>query len=160
MKKINKYDLIIFSCLFLAIICLVIGIKDYMVNLEEKSNIKNELTSALNSINSNDNEEVIKNEKEPSNIKEVDKKTLINNYLDAIKSQIVINNDIDYKMINSWGNYSIDNIIYIREVTDDYYQYNIQIKTTTKEIIDANVYIYYASNQNSYTIKLIELQKS
>ena len=160
MKKINKYDLIIFSCLFLAIICLVIGIKDYMVNLEEKSNIKNELTSALNSINSNDNEEVIKNEKEPSNVKEVDKKTLINNYLNAIKSQIVINNDIDYKMINSWGNYSIDNIIYIREVTDDYYQYNIQIKTTTKEIIDANVYIYYAPNQNSYTIKLIELQKS
>jgi len=39
-KKFNKYDVIIYGCLFAAILCLVLGGQDYLKSLKMKATIK------------------------------------------------------------------------------------------------------------------------
>lgn len=73
--KKNKYDFIIYGCLIGAVICLLIGTKDYFKTLKEESSMKHEVTSAIKEIKGiEDNGDFSVVDSESDNIKDYDKK--------------------------------------------------------------------------------------
>lgn len=171
MKKFNKYDIIIYSCLILAIVSLVLGGRDYFNSLQEESTIKEEVNAAIKNINPEEEEVVVKEEKEPTILKDIDKKTLLLNYLSNLNKQSKI---ITSDMVKTWGNYEINDITYKREVAKNYYQYIVNIKIsnpkgtipgklneekTTKEnpVLIVNAYLIYNPDTKESMIKYIDV---
>lgn len=175
-RKINKYDIVIYSCLILAIICLLLGGKDYLNSLENESTVQEEVKSAIKSINGA--EEGISTENstgnpEPEELVNFDKKSLVQKYVDSIIDQILEDKVITYAMVNSWGEYEIVNVEYDHEVTENYYAYKADIKIANKKglipgklneelsteenpVLRVNVYIEYSTRQNGYIVKYMD----
>lgn len=134
--KMNKYDMIIYGCLIAAILCLVVGSKDYLSSLDKDSSIKEEVKSAIKEINSEEvpsiNEEV---DLEPEKLAIQDKVNIIQEYLTKIEDRIIIDQLISCSMIESWEKYAIKNIEYSKEIADNYYEYIVDIEVTNKDAI-------------------------
>ncbi|HIS17600.1 MAG TPA: hypothetical protein IAC02_03185 [Candidatus Coprovivens excrementavium] len=175
MKKINKYDIVIYSCLILAIICLILGGRDYLNSQENKSNIKDEVKSAIKNINP---EEEISptenNNSEPEELTKIDKNSLLKNYLNSILNHSTVNEVITPDIINSWGTYEILDLTYERKVADNYYQYLTYIKISNKNgkipgninkdksteenpVLEVNAYLEYSPESNNYFIKYLDI---
>lgn len=176
-RKINKYDIVIYSCLILAIICLLLGGRDYFNSLENESTVKDEVKSAIKSINGAEEGISTSNDTgkpEPEELINFDKKSLVQKYVDSIIDQILEDEVITYAMVNSWGDYEIVNVEYDHEVTDNYYAYKADIKISNKKglipgdlneelsteenpVLKVNVYIEYSSRHNGYIVKYMDV---
>lgn len=175
-KKINKYDIIIYSCLLAAIICLILGGKDYFKTLDEETTIKDEVKSAIKEINSNEEDiptDTNTGEPEPEKLANFDKFSIVQKYLDSILDQIVKDNLISYKMIKSWDEYSVLNMRYSKEITTKYYEYIVDIKISNKKanlpteenselstdeysVITLKFYIQDSYERNGFIVKKVD----
>ena len=172
MKKNLKYNLIIYSSLLFAIVCMLIAVKGHYDSLEEKESFSNDIKEAIKEMNPEEIEEVTI--EEPDNMKDVDKTSIINNIFNDILDRKTKNNLITRDMILTWGNYEISNIEYIRQITDNYYCYkadilifnlHADIPVSSKSDPDIDEYltitlyfnINYNEKNNSYNVKTIEI---
>ena len=172
MKKNLKYNLIIYSSLLFAIVCMLIAVKGHYDSLEEKESFSNDIKEAIKEMNPEEIEEVTI--EEPDNMKDVDKTSIINNIFNDILDRKTKNDLITRDMILTWGNYEISNIEYIRQITDNYYCYkadilifnfHADIPVSSKSDPDIDEYltitlyfnINYNENNNSYNVKTIEI---
>lgn len=122
-SKKKKYDLIIYSCLFMALVLISIsGIS----SLDTTSYSLKELLFP--------EEEIVEIE-EPLELKQIDKKELVDNYildlLDEIKKDQILTSEI----LRSWQSYEILNVLYDREITKNYHSYIIEIKINNKDAL-------------------------
>ena len=160
-KKAFKYDLIIYICLFIGFTCAI-------VSCIEPSSAKSEIISETESKN------ITEENKEPQEVLKIDKYNIAQKYIDSIIDQIIVDNIITYEMVTTWTTYSITNMKYQKEIMDDYYLYEVEIKLTgtnisipsekiivekTNEytIIKVNMNLYYSPIRNGYLIKSIEI---
>jgi len=152
MKKDLKYNLVIYSSLLFAIICMFLAVKGHYDSLEQKESFSSDIKEAIKEINT-DGEEIIetKTEEEPSNMIDVDKKTVINNILNDIVDNKIKLDVLSKEMILTWDNYEITNIEYIRQITDDYYCYKVDIEIFN---LDANVPVTPEYNEDYITLSL------
>ncbi len=176
-RKINKYDIVIYSCLLAAIAFLVLGGKDYFTTLDEETTVKDEFKSALKEINNTEEEDIPTDtntgEPEPENLVNFDKFSIVQKYLDSILDQIVKDKLITYKMIKTWDEYSVLNMQYQKEVTDKYYEYVVDIKISNKNanlpteenkdlstdeysVITLKFYIQDSYERNGFIVKKID----
>lgn len=173
MKKINKYDFIIYICLFSAIICLIIGSKQYFSSLNEKSTIKDEVKSAIKEINGEKINIETSYEEIPSKLKDYNPNEIIKNYIDNLVDGIKKDNTLPYSILSTWESYEVLDSTYIREVAQNYYEYKTNIKITnsnaklpcdknkelSKEeynVITLSVYIKDLAPENGYIVKKID----
>jgi len=173
MRRINKYDIIIYSSLALAIILLLLGGKDYLSTIESGSVTADELSSSIKAVESPTETADESTKEEPADLVSLDKKTLTINYLNNILDEVIKNDIITYAMVKSWGNYEILDITYNREVADNYYCYIANIKLSNKDalipdtindslstkenpVIQVNVYIEYSNQAKNYQVKYID----
>ncbi len=172
--KISKYDLIIYSCLISAIICLYFSGKDYFASLEEESTVQKELQLAIKEIKGEEEtteNEIVESPSEPDNMKAYDKVSLLENYFNNILDRKNKDNYLTYDIINSWQNYEILDCTFNKEIATNYYSYKVNIKINNKNailptekneqlsteeysIITLNTYILY--NNDEYFIKKID----
>ena len=172
MKKNLKYNLIIYSSLLFAIVCMLIAVKGHYDSLEEKESFSNDIKEAIKEMNPEEIEEVTI--EEPDNMKTVDKISVINNILNDIIDRKTTNELITRDMILTWDNYEISNVEYIRQITDNYYCYkadilifnlNARTPVSSKSDLESEEYltitlyfnINYNENNNSYNVKTIEI---
>lgn len=171
-KKVNKYDIIIYSSLMVAIVFIVIAVKSYYDNLDENETFFSSFKSAVEEINdSSEPQEEIQIEEEPDIMKSVDKKAIINNELKLIVAEKSLTEYLNKEMIQSWQKYEISNINFIRTIVEDYYCYEVDIKipnknaklptsinigksTETYNVI--TIYFNIAKKDNNFTVKAIE----
>lgn len=169
MKKISrrvKYDFIIYTCLLLAV--LLIGYSANYYIGEESYSLKELLFK--------EEKEVIV-PKETEELKKIDKKELLNNYLIDILEEIKKDPILTRDIINSWSTYEILNIKYNRQIANDYYSYLVDIKinnldailpTNKNNELSTNEYVVISLNVNieknqetlEYSIKNIDIAKN
>lgn len=153
MKRKKKssvvYDIIIYSCLLLAITFLVFGAKDYFASLKEPSTLEEELNSAIHELKGT-NQEAIVEDKEPEELNNINKKIIIEDYLNSILDRLTKNDYITCEMISSWDTFEILNVNYSRKIIDNYYSYIVDIK-----ISNTNAQLPIQKNQNLSTDKYI-----
>ncbi len=151
MKKNLKYNLVIYSSLLFAIICMLLAVKGHYDSLEQKESFSNDIKEAIKEINTDEEEiEPIK-EPEPSNMIDVDKKSVINNILNDIVDNKIKLDLLSKEMILTWDNYEITNIEFIRQITDNYYCYKVDIEIFN---LEANVPVTPEYNENYITLSL------
>ena len=124
-----KPNVIIYTCLFSALLLLLAGAYDIYTETKDSS-IKTTIKKAVNEVN-NEKEVVMgdrEDEEEPSNLKDLDKKAAITKYLNNIKDRITEDSLITLDQINTWNSYSIENVQYIRQIANNYYEYQVDIK--------------------------------
>jgi hypothetical protein len=129
-----KPNVIIYTCLFSALLLLLAGAYDIYTETKDSS-IKTTIKKAVNEVN-NEKEEVLgarEEEQEPSKLKDIDKSASIMKYLNNIKDRIVEDNLITLDQINTWNSYSIDFVQYNRKIADNYYEYIVDIKINNKD---------------------------
>lgn len=172
MKRTKKYNIIIYTSLILAIALLAFGARDYLKSEKEEKNTMSEVeTTNDEEIDRTEPEERIE---EPDYLKEVDIEGIIKKHLDSIADQIKKDKIITYNMINTWGDYSIGEVEYRREITTKYYEYKVNIiipakdakipgkkneKLSTEEYIVISLYFDIADSErsNGYIVKNIDL---
>lgn len=169
------YDCIIYSCLFGAILILFIVSASYIKSLknESLSTIAKQVFLESPTIDDSPNEppetELVP-EKEPSTVSEIDKSSLVINYIESIKDRIIIDDVIPYETALSWHTYFVSGLTFEREITSDYYLYKVDLSLnkeallpvslneslTTPEynVISLNVYIL--KKNDTYIIKNID----
>lgn len=175
-KKFNKYDVIIYGCLFAAILCLVLGGQDYLKSLKEENSVKEIVKSAIKEIapeEENVNINSSTGEPEPEKLVNFDKFSIVQKYLDSIIDQIVRDDLISYKMIKTWDKYEVLNMTYSKEITDKYYEYIVDVKISNKKatlpkeenidlstdeysVITLKVYILDSEERNGFIVKNID----
>ena len=164
LKKKVKYDIIIYGCLFTALI--LIGSTGYSYFSDTSYSIKD--------IFSEKEEEP---ELEPQELTKVDKKTLLLNYINDLLDEKITDEVLTYEILHSWESYEILDINYDREITTNYYAYlvNIKINNTNaliptsknKElsndkylVISLNINILKDETTNEYIVKSIDIPKN
>ena len=169
MKKASKYNLIIYGSLFLALICLLLGGRDYLKDLDKDPTQRN-IEEAEEYIVERTGDI---DEKEPEELKNGDKASIIQKYFDSIIDQVQADDLLTLKMIKSWGSYEITNITYQREIVTNYYEYIVDIKipnldaelpsgkneeASTEEYIVLTLYIDIIKSdiRNGYVVKNID----
>lgn len=178
MKKNNKYDFIIYGCLFLAIILIVVGSWDYIISIKEEGlKFNNSEVEKNDNKASEDIEEPLDGNTgatEPADLVAADKKALVQKYLDSILDQIITDELISYEMIKSWDTYEVLDVTYEREIVDKYYAYDVNLKInnpkaelpvpknkelSTKKyvVISLDITIIYSSARNGYIVKNIDI---
>ncbi len=175
MKKLNKYDFIIYGCLLAAVICLILGGHDYFKTLDEETTVKDEVKSAIKEINNEEEIQTIEStgEPEPEKLVNFDKFSIVQKYLDSIIDQILTDDLISYKMIKTWDKYEVLNMIYSKEITDKYYEYIVDIKISNKKanlpkeenselstdeysVITLKFYIQDSYERNGFIVKKVD----
>ncbi len=174
MKRAKKYNLIIYTSLILAIALLALGARDYLKEKKEENKTMSEVETT------NDEEEIIdrtepeEKVEEPDYLKEADIEGIIKKHLDSIADQIKKDKKITYNMINTWGDYTIGEVEYRREITTKYYEYKVNIvipnkdakipgkkneKLSTEDYIVISLYFDIANSErsNGYIVKNIDL---
>ncbi len=169
------YDVIIYSCLFGAIIILFVVSVSYIKTLknESLSTIAKKVFLESPTINETANEppetELIP-EEEPSTISEVDKSSLIINYIEAIKDRIIVDDVIPYETALTWHTCFVSGLTFEREITTDYYLYKIDLSLnkeatlpvplneslTTPEYNVISLNVYVLKRNDKYIIKNID----
>jgi len=130
MKKSKEYNIIIYTCLLLAIILLVLGGRDYLKDLNKPT--QEEVVEQDNSPSEITRPEETKNEPEPAELQPVDKVGVIKKYLDSLYDQIKKDKKIPYSTIKTWGKYSVGEVEYQRKITSNYYEYKVNINIPNK----------------------------
>lgn len=168
MKRISrkiKYDFTIYTCLLLALA--LIGYSSYSY-LDTNS-------YSLKDILSKEEEPVI--EVELEELKDVDKKDLLNKYLLNIQDEIIQDQLLTGETIRTWKDYEVLNITYDRKISNNYHTYIVDIKTnnlninlptlknkelSTKEylVISFNINILKDEVTNEYYIKSTDIPKN
>lgn len=123
MKRKRRYDLIIYTSLIIALICIGFSAVDYSHSSEE-STIKE----------TKKDKEVIENDK-PNELDQLDPNPIIKTYLNKILDQIIKDEVISYQMIKTWGEYDIINSIYKKEVLANFYEYETNILIPNKDAL-------------------------
>lgn len=132
MKKNKKYDIIIYTSLLGAIFFIVLGSMDHIKDFKEEgiSFSKTETKEQKN-----DEVEEVDPNTEPLELQNEDKNILVKKYIDSVLDQIEFDSLIDYKMVESWGNYEILSTTYEKEIAEDYYSYYTNIKISNLDAI-------------------------
>lgn len=158
-----KYDIIIYVSLFIAFICAISSVVSPSQAVSETpTEVKKE--------------EVKKPEvPEPTELTYVDKYGVAKKYLDSIIDQIHTDKLITYEMMSTWTSYSIENMTYKKEIMNNYYRYEVELKVNghdlllpgnesiishkTDEYAVIKIYMnmYYSEVKNGYLIKSIDL---
>ncbi len=115
MNKVKKYNIIIYSTLFLGILLLIVGGVYFLNNPEESYSSKNTT------------KELYTNEPEPEEMVAVDKAEIINNYLNELTNQSKVDDLINYDSIKTWENFHVGKIEFQRTIAFDYYEYKVDI---------------------------------
>ena len=140
MKK-YKYDIIIYTSCFIALILLICSLKDF-------SNTYGLKKTEIDTI------EPITYE-EPQELININKEEIIYNYLNNIYNRTVTDDYLTYTEINSWQSYTITNIKYIKTITNDYYEYQADINSESiaNESKTLTFYIAKSPKNNDYIVK-------
>lgn len=166
MKRLNMvaYDIVIYLSLFIAFLCAISSV------IEPSSALKQEPV-----IEEIQDEEVIELVVEPQQLFKVDKIGVVQKYIDSIEDQILEDELLTYEMVNSWETYSIKNVKYKKQVTENIYQYEVEVQVTgeqrqlpknEKMIVSStkqytnfimNVNIQYSDYRNGYLVNSIEI---
>lgn len=168
MKKISKrikYDFTIYLCLILALA--LIGYSGYTYLDNQSYSLKEILKP----------EETIIIQEEPQELKEVNKKEIISQYLLDIIDEIKIDQTLSSKTILEWKAYEIMSIYYNRKIANDYHAYTVNIKVSNINInypnienkeLSTNKYkvltltfnIVKSPTTNEYMVKSIDIPKN
>lgn len=173
MKKAKRYNLIIYTSLILAIVLLALGGRDYLKDKKTENEVDTtkETTEVDEPIERPETTEPVE---EPEELQKVDMEGVIKKYLDSLQDQIQKSKVITYSMIKTWGDYSIGEIEYKREITTKYYEYQVNImipnkdakipgkkneKLSTEEYIVVSLYFDIADSEryNGYIVKNIDI---
>lgn len=171
MKRAKRYNIIIYTSLILAIILLALGGRDYLKDKNNGSNVE-EVVDTSEPVKKEERKE--EKVEEPEELKDIDKHSVIKKYLDSVQDQIKKDKKITAKMISSWGDYTIEDIEFQREITTKYYEYKANIvipkldakypgkkneKLSTKEYIVLTMYFDIADSEraNGFIVKNIDL---
>lgn len=172
MSTKKKENIVIYGSLIAAIVCLCFGAIDYFNNVTDSNSLKNEVKEALKEFNGNKKTETKKVEEEPSELTSLDKKNIINNYLNSILDQKIKDEFLTYQTVKSWGNYEITSTTYQKKIMENYYSYTANIKIfntdpilptvkndslSTKEyiIITLTFNLLKENNQDNYNVKSV-----
>ena len=140
MKHSTIENILIYTCLGLAVILIGYVLKESYANKNKDESVIKELESVFEK---KEEEEPIKKEKkyiEPNNIKTLDKGVVINKYFDDILNRRKDNEVITYDTLISWGAYEILSIDYVKPIANNYYAYDVNIKIpNTKAIISGRL---------------------
>ena len=157
-----KYDFIIYTSLFVAFVCAIASCISPSQAVSETPVVEAE-------------EKETAQVYEPEELKNIDKYSVAQKYLDTIIDQGKNDGVITSDMMATWTSYSIKKMTYSKEIMNGYHQYEVQIKVTgeqpmlpvnneiivssTKEykIIKVYMNIHYSSLRNGYLIKSIDL---
>lgn len=157
-----KYDIVIYLSLFIAFICAI-------ASCIEPSSAKAEPPKPEEQII-----EEVKEIEEPEHLLKVDKYSVAQKYLDSIIDQIITDDIITYDMVTTWSTYSITNMKYQKEILENYYQYEVEVKLTGENILVPNdniiikktpeytsikilMNMYYSEGRNGYLIKSVDI---
>lgn len=158
-----KYDIVIYVSLFIAFICAISSViaPTQAVSEQPKETQKEDIKTP----------EV----EEPVVLNNVDKYSVAQKYLDSIIDQIQTDKVITYEMMSTWTSYSIEKMTYKKEIMENYYRYEVEIKVNgtnlqlpennsiishkTDDMAVMKVYMnmYYSQAKNGYLIKSIDL---
>lgn len=158
-----KYDIVIYVSLFIAFICAISSViaPSQAVAEKPKTTQKEEIKAP----------EV----EEPEVLINVDKYSVAQKYLDSIIDQIQTDKIITYEMMSTWTSYSIEKMTYKKEIMENYYRYEVEIKVNgnnlllpennsiithkTDDMAHLKVYMnmYYSQAKNGYLIKSIDI---
>lgn len=161
-KGTLKYDIVIYLCLFVAFVCAIGSCIEPSSAVSEASSKEIE------------KEPIVEEIEEPKHLLKVDKYSVAQKYIDSIVDQIITDNTITYDMVTTWSTYSIKNMKYKKEIMENYYQYEVEIKISgtnimipdekilvekTEEytIIKVLMNMYYSEGRNGYLIKSIDI---
>ena len=142
MKHSTIENIIIYSCLGLAVILIGYVLKESYANKNKDESVIKELESVFEKkdIEEKEANKKVKKYKEPDNLKNVDKETVINKYFDDILNRRKENEVITYDTLASWGAYEIISINYVKPIADNYHAYDVNIKIpNTKAIISGRL---------------------
>ena len=168
MKRISKkikYDFTIYICLILALV--LIGYSGYSYLDSQSYSLKDLITP----------EKEIVLEKEPQELKDLNKKDIINKYLLDIIDEKKIDQILTSESIREWKAYDIMSISYNRKIANNYYSYTTHIKISNinanfpkienKElsrdkykVITLNFNIVKDIKTNEYTVKTTDIPKN
>lgn len=160
-----KYDLIIYLCLFCALV---------LVGYSSLTYFNNESYSIKELLN---NQETPQQDMEPQHLKEIDKVNLIEQYLLDIIDESKYDQLLTSKMILEWKSYEVMNIYYERCISDNYYAYTANIRISNKDatlptlentklstdkyiVISLNFNINFNKKSNEYSIKSVDIPKN
>lgn len=161
-KGTLKYDIVIYLCLFVAFVCAIGSC------IEPSSAVSEAPSKEV------EKEPVVEEIEEPKHLLKVDKYSVAQKYLDSIVDQIITDNTITYDMVTTWSTYSIKNMTYKKEIMENYYRYEVEIKITGTNIIVPNekvivekteeytvikvlMNMFYSEGRNGYLIKSIDV---
>lgn len=122
MKKAKKYNIIIYSTLSLGILFLVIGGVQFFKNPEESYSAKVEETKRVI-------------EEEPAEMVDVDKASIIHNYLNQLLEETINDDLISYDSIKTWLNFRVGEIEFQRTIAFNYFEYKVDIIIQNNEAI-------------------------
>ena len=168
MNSSIKYNIVIYSSLFIAFVCAMascIAPTSAVHTSEHNESIKETEVA------------VVEQEKieEPAELLNVDKKGIAQKYLDSIIDQIITDNNITFEMMSTWSTYSINKMTFKKQIMSNYFQYEVELKVTgenlllpdnpniiiskTEESTTIRVYmnLYNSSVRNGYLIKSIDI---
>ena len=165
LKRKIKYDFTIYTCLLLALI--LIGYSSYSYLDTHSYSFKDILPK----------KEITIPEEEPKELKKINKKELLNNYIELLLDKIETDEVLTYDIVHSWNSYEIIDLKYKRQITNNYYVYQTNIKinnvkaliptTKNKElstnkyiVITLNVYMLNDLNTNKYIVKGLDIPKN
>lgn len=135
MKHSTIDNIIIYGSLILAVILIGYVLKESYKNKNKDESVISELENIFEKKEKNTIEKKAKEYIEPESVKNIDKLSVINNYFQDILIRKTENEVITYKTLHSWGAYEILNINYKKQIADNYYGYDIDIKIPNKEAI-------------------------
>ncbi len=130
-----RQNIIIYGSLILAVILLACVAKEFYDNKGSEEPVLKELEEILGNKSKDEEKKNKKIEKEPSSIKDVDKASVINKYLDDILNRRINDDVLTYDSLVTWGDYEIIDIVFIKSITDSYYAYDVNIKIPNKDAI-------------------------
>lgn len=126
MRK-KKQNIIIYGSLVMAFLLIGYAIFDYYHDKDSSNSAINELKEVLGKKEEVDEEKIVYG-KEPKELVSVDKREVINKYLDDIVNRRIEDELLSYDVVSTWGEYEIVDIKYIKSITEDYYAYDVSIK--------------------------------
>lgn len=169
MKK-KLYNIIIYVSLSLALVFVILACLEYDKDKKVEQPKVNETNTVV--------EEIIDNEEpqqeEPQEMINIDKHITIKKYIDSIADGLITNEKINIDMVNSWENYEVKDVIFLRMTEEGYYSYKVNIKiygqnaTLPKEknqelstdeytILTMNFNLYKTQFELRYNIKSLEI---
>lgn len=170
MKYKTRQNIIIYGSLLIAILLIAYVGKEYYDNRNTGEKVLGELEDVFGK-KSNNNIDIIVKE-EPGIFRNVDKLSVVEKYLDDILSRRIESEVLKYEIISTWGEYKVDEIKFIRMITDNYIAYDVDIvipnidakitgrknnEKTTKESLVVTIEFDLLINEDKVSVKNIKI---